>query len=338
MARVQKKKKNAPAKQTKTSNIAKPQKGLGKGLSALMSDSYSRNMDDATSTNAKSTAQGSDSSEEGVTSLPVESIHSGMFQPRTTFDKNYLKELADSIRANGIMQPIIVRPSPNKKGTHEIIAGERRWRASKMAGLNYVPVIIRDVEDKQALELALIENIQRQDLNTIDEAAGYKRLMDEFNYTQEALSKAVGKSRSHVANLLRLLSLPEAVQAMLKEGKLSMGHGRALLNAAAPVAIALDIITQGLNVRQTEKLVKGEAINEGDFIELGDVAQKKPAKKNKVNAEKDPDVIALEATLSENLGMQVSITDRGNSGEIALRYESLMQLDQILQRLGGAGV
>jgi ParB family chromosome partitioning protein len=305
-------------------------KGLGKGLSALMGEEYS---------NTTVAANKAQPVGEGLTQLLVANVHSGEFQPRTHFDETYLHELADSIEKNGVMQPIVVRPSPKYEGQYEIIAGERRWRASKLAEIGTIPAIIREMDDKLALELALVENIQRQDLNVLEEAAGYKRLMDEFSYTQEALAHTVGKSRSHIANLLRLLSLPEDVQEMLRTGKLSMGHARALLGAEAGKisAMARTVLLKDMNVRQTEALVKG-----GD--ETAEPAAKAPAKTaarksassaRARQADKDPDILALEETLSENLGLEVSIEDNGDqSGTMFIHYKSLIQLDDILQRLG----
>ncbi len=308
-------------------NAATAKKGLGKGLSALMGEEYSQ-ISESDSTHLTLNVP---------TSLPLTSIHSGKFQPRNRFTEEYLHELADSIEKNGIMQPIIVRPSPEKAGQFEIIAGERRWRASKLAKLSEIPVIIRDIDDQLALELALVENIQRQDLTPLEEGAGYQRLMDEFNYTQEELARTVGKSRSHIANLLRLLTLPEAIKVHLDKDELSMGHARALLSADNPVKLAQEVVRHGLNVRQTEHLVR-----------TGEIESFKPAAaaptKGKGNGNgssgggqsrpKDADIMALEETLSANLGLNVSINATSSQqGVIHLRYESLSQLDDILRRL-----
>jgi ParB family chromosome partitioning protein len=294
-----------------------PKKGLGKGLSALMSEDYS-------------TAMGEDVPATGNT-LPLGEIVSGRYQPRHKFSEQYLQELSDSIRKNGIMQPILVRKT--EAGKYEIIAGERRWRAAGMAGLTEVPVIIKDIDDKQALELALIENIQRQDLTPLEEASGYQRLMDEFSYTQEELAGTVGKSRSHVANLLRLLSLPEKIKAYLDEDKLTMGHARALLNAKDAEMLADEVVKRGLNVRQTENLCRtglptGKEPS-GAPRRAGSTGRSSAAR------DKDPDILALEETLSENLGLKVSINDEGQHGQIIISYDSLSQLDDILRRLGG---
>lgn len=296
-------------------------RGLGKGLSVLISEEYS-----------KSTA-GDTPSGAIVQNIPLKDIVAGKYQPRTRFSEEYLTELADSIKHNGVMQPIVLRKSGS---TFEIIAGERRWRAAGLAGLTEIPALVREVDDAQALELALVENIQRQDLSPLEEAAGYQRLMEEFTYTQEQLSKIVGKSRSHIANLLRLLSLPEKIKQLLDGDKLSMGHARALLNADNAEALAEEVVARGLNVRQTESLVKGEMpapphvtkSSGGGSRQAGPTRQETPQNK-------DADILALEETLSQNLGLRVSIDDRGKTGEITIRYESLSQLDEILRRLGG---
>ena len=333
-------------------------RGLGKGLSALLSEDYS---DTPTPQSAARMQEFSASAPAreflGVKpdELPVDQIVSGKFQPRNRFTDEQLNELAASIAKNGVMQPIVVRKHPELEGKFEIIAGERRWRASQRAGLAGIPAIIRELGDQQALELALIENIQRQDLTPIEEALGYQRLMDEFSYTQEELSSTVGKSRSHISNLIRLLSLPTEIKSMLDDGQLSMGHARAVLKAENPVEMAQEIVRRGLNVRQAENMMRGgmpaapRKTREG--APANENAEKDEAKVTSVTTTqtvthsapveeryvrpKDPDILALEETLSENLGLGVSINDKGQAGEIVLRYDSLEQLDQILQRLGG---
>ncbi len=231
------------------------------------------------------------------------------------------------------MQPIVVRPSGKHKGQYEIVAGERRWRAAKIAQILEIPVIIREITDKQALELALVENIQRQDLSPLEEANGYQRLIEEFSYTQEELSSIIGKSRSHIANLLRLLALPEEIKTLLDKGELTMGHARALIGVPDAVELARAIVRKGLNVRQVE-----QASRDAQGVEKtvpGAARQQNSAYNSRENlANKDPDIIALEETLSENLGLKVSINDRGQSGEIVISYDSLSQLDEILRRLG----
>ena len=306
--------------------MAQPQaKGLGKGLSALMSEA---GLPPAT----PAPANGNDIRSEGLSVVPVEQLVPGTYQPRRHFDEEVLLELAASIEKNGIMQPIIVRAGA-PSGQYEIIAGERRWRAAQLAKLKTVPVIIRSVSDAQALELALIENIQRADLNPLEEASGYARLMQEFSYTQEKLASIVGKSRSHVANLLRLLELPQGIKALIDEGKLTMGHARALLGAADPQSLAQVIIAKGLNVRQAEELVK-----QGSQTKTPSATrQVKPVEKS--ISEKSHDVLQIEALLSENLGLAVSInTTSAQAGEVVIAYSTLVQLDDILRRLGGGSI
>lgn len=315
-----------------------PQRKLGKGLSALMGENYSQTAAAPASAGKTPGSAAPRPLDSSMPMLPLSRIVAGKFQPRMHFSEEQLYELADSIKKNGVMQPIIVRPSPEREGTFEIIAGERRWRAAKHAGLEEIPVILRELDDKQALELALVENVQRQDLRPLEEAKGYQRLLDEFAYTQEELSSTVGKSRSHITNLLRLLTLPEEVKNLLDEDKITMGHARALLNAKNPTALAQEIVRRGLNVRQTENLTRiggGEAVPNARGKE-----KKQPSSMRRPSAEegkpKDPDILALEETLSENLGLRVSINDRGQSGEIVVQYQSLTELDEILRRLGGS--
>lgn len=301
-------------------------KGLGKGIGALINQEAVPINTNSQSSSATATAQNvANSASHSTNSLDISLLKPGKYQPRTHFNETSLTELADSIRANGIMQPIVVRATEGSV-KYEIIAGERRWRASKLAGLTQVPVIIRnDVNDKQALELALIENVQRQDLSALEEAEGYQKLIDNFNYTQDTLAQSVGKSRSHVSNLIRLLSLPTEVKQMMEDDFLSMGHARALISAENPIEIAKEIIRKGLNVRQTEKLVKyGMG---GSNKDTGSRSQMIPAR--------DEDIVALEETLTQNIGMKVRIKDRGNRGEITIIYEDLQQLDGVLQKLGG---
>ncbi|MCI5048882.1 MAG: ParB/RepB/Spo0J family partition protein [Rickettsiales bacterium] len=311
---------------------APAKKGLGKGLSALMGEEYSQSM----SGEPSQPTEAAPNSGAGTNSLAIDQLHAGTFQPRVRFNEENLQELADSIKKNGIMQPLVVRPSTRKEGQYEIIAGERRWRASKIAQLSEVPVIVREIDDQTALELAIIENVQRQDLTPLEEAAGYQRLIDEFTYTQDQVSKTVGKSRSHVANLLRLLSLPDEIKVYMDKGELSMGHARALLNADAPVELAQRIVKEGLNVRQAELLVKGGDIDAPPAVKSGTSKPKSDAPASAgPSKEKDADIIALEQTLSQSLGLSVAINERGGqSGEVVLEYNSLGQLDEILRRIG----
>lgn len=325
----------------------KPARKLGKGLSALMGDSYGAQM-----------PQGSDlvtlanDSDVVVRELAIASLQAGKYQPRRQFDDAALEELADSIRSKGIMQPIIVRKEGEGFG---IIAGERRWRAAKLAGLDTVPAIIRELGDQETLELGIIENVQRKDLGALEEAAGYQRLLDEFGYTQAKLAETVGKSRSHIANLLRLLDLPEAVKTLMDRGDISMGHARAMLKADDPEAIAHAIIDKNLSVRQTETLVR----NNGQFdtkeegpidsvfdaptgtsnglAELTGKVQRSMDQRQSGNtadtASKDPDVVALERSLSRLSGLQVRIDNHGDYGEVCMRYETLQELDRIIKKV-----
>lgn len=328
--------------------MAKPAtKGLGKGLSALMGDSTP-----VAAVPVKKSAPGKsmaiDTAEGPISALPTKALTPGKYQPRRHFDEAHLQELADSIVRHGLMQPIVVRKL--KGETYEIIAGERRWRAAQMAKFKEVPVIVREVNDSEALELGLIENIQRADLNPLEEAAGYQRLMDEFGYTQEKLAPVVGKSRSHVANLLRLLKLPASIKKHIDSGELSMGHARALLLAKNPEEIAEVIVKYQISVRQTEALAKGLLPMPGQALaeELSQAAQShlhpgtpRPAggasKSRSAGAPaKNDDVLQLESMLAENLGLRVSISQRsGMAGEVVISYDTLVQLDDILRRLGG---
>ena len=253
--------------------------------------------------------------------VPIELVHPGRFQPRHNFDETQLEALADSIRTNGILQPILVRRHPQTPNSFEIVAGERRWRAAQIARLHEVPVIIREIADGEAVELALVENVQRQDLSPLEEAEGYRRLIEEFKNTQEDLARRVGKSRSHVANALRLLGLPEPVKALLEQGRLTAGHARALLSGADPAALAEQVVARGLNVRQTERLAQ----------------QRQTDPSAKTAREKDPDTLALERDLSALLGLRVTINIQGRGGALTIHYRTLEQLDDVLKRLTQGG-
>lgn len=263
---------------------------------------------------------------EHTKTVAVGRLHPGKYQPRHAFGDEELKNLADSIRTKGVLQPLLVRPHPEQVGEFEIIAGERRWRAAQLAQVHEVPVIVRDFDDRETLEVALIENLQRQDLSPLEEADGYQRLMDEFSHTQEALASALGKSRSHVANMLRLLTLPEAVKDMLDDGRLSAGHARALVGNTNAAALAAEVAKKGLNVRQTEQLVKGAtaAADGGAGTSMSKSAGKKV---------KDADTLALEHDLANLLGLKVDINDHNGHGTVVVHYETLEQLDGILARL-----
>lgn len=283
-------------------------RGLGRGLSALLGDPV--DLDNP------APAEEAGSRASGVRVLPVEYLCPGKYQPRMDFHEDELNDLVESIREKGILQPILVREIGTNR--YEIIAGERRWRAAQRASLHEVPALVREFSDKEAAEVALIENLQRQDLSPLEEAEGYRRLMDEFANTQEDLARAVGKSRSHVANMMRLLALPAPVKDMLGKGDLTMGHARALLTAEDPVTLAKQVVTKGLNVRQTEKLVQAPA---------------KAVRPKAPEPEKDADTHALERDLSNLLGLKVVLQFKGRGGELVIHYDSLEQLDEILHRL-----
>lgn len=294
-------------------------KGLGKGISAILADDEDELFHVEQS--------GGNPAE-----LPVAQIVPGKYQPRRHFDEAYIEELAESIRAHGIIQPLVVRLLG--EGLYEIIAGERRFRAAQVAGLDSVPVVIRDLSDQKALEFAIIENVQRQDLNPIEEAEGYQRLMDEFGYTQEALSEKIGKSRSHIANLLRLLQLPEGVKTLVQTNQLSMGHARALIGSKEPETLAHQVMAQGLSVRQTESLVR-EAANPQTGIPA--LPKQRPANDSggQYSGTADVDVAVLERAIQDQMGVKTRIHHKGQQGEIVLRYESLAELDGLLRKLAG---
>jgi ParB family chromosome partitioning protein len=253
--------------------------------------------------------------------VPIEFLKPNPRNPRRAFSESELQELADSIRLHGVIQPIAVRPVKGTADRYEIIAGERRWRASQMAGLHEVPIVPLDVSDSDALELAIIENVQREDLNAMEEAQGYHALANEFKRTQEDIAKIVGKSRSHVANMMRLTNLPDEVQADIVSGKLSAGHARALLAVPDPIAVAQRIIAEGLNVRQIETLVH-------------EIGGSTPKLRNSRGAlVKDPDTLALEKRVGDILGLSVKVDHKGPSGTMHIRYRDLEQLDEILRRL-----
>lgn len=249
--------------------------------------------------------------------LPTSALRPSPFQPRRHFDPEEMAGLVRSVQARGILQPILVRRTSNDPNGYEIVAGERRWRAAQEAKLHEVPVIIKELSDGEALEFALVENLQREDLTPLEEAEGYRRLIAEFKHTQEDLARAVGKSRSHIANMMRLLALPTSIKEMIERGDLTSGHARALLNAADAQALARQVVEGGLNVRQTERLAQGPKARP--------TPPSPPAK--------DADTLALEHDLALKLGLKVTINDQGGKGELVLRYENLAQLDDVVQRL-----
>jgi ParB family chromosome partitioning protein len=293
--------------------ITKKPKGLGRGLDALLGGSASFTEDASNTGN-------------GTAALPISALQAGKYQPRTKMDEAALRELADSIRAQGVLQAILVRPIDNANGsvTHEIIAGERRFRAAKLAGLTEVPVLVREVDDQAAAAMALIENMQREDLNPMEEARGVQRLIEEFKFTHEQAAEAVGRSRSAVSNLLRLLNLAKPVQSMLMAGDLDMGHARALLavDAATQIALANEVVAKKLSVRDAEKLATRAS--------LGQKNSKTGSK-----ADKPRDLVRLEEALSDALATSVSIKiNARNAGEVLISFGSLDQLGGITKRLG----
>lgn len=287
-------------------------RGLGRGLSALMAD-----------VNPAPVSTQAEASRNAEILVPIEKVIANPNQPRRQFLQEDLDDLTASIKEKGVLQPLIVRPKP--EGMYEIVAGERRWRASQAAKLHEVPVLIRDYSDLEMMEVAIIENIQRSDLNAMEEAQSYKQLMEKFGHTQEKMAEALGKSRSHIANLVRLLHLPDDVQILVQERKLSAGHARALITSDNASDLAKKIVKGGLSVRATEALVKKDAAG----------LQNAVAKKSKQPSEKDADTRALEGDLSAMLKMKVSIDHKpgGEAGAVTISYENLDQLDELCNLL-----
>ncbi|GBD44074.1 Chromosome-partitioning protein ParB [bacterium HR40] len=280
---------------------ASRRRGLGMGLGALLGES------------APPPAR------ESAQRVPIEYLEPSPLQPRRQFPEEELEALAASIREHGVLQPLVVRPARGLAAGYEIVAGERRWRAAQRAGLADLPVVVRDLDDRQVLELALVENLQREDLSPLEEAEAYARLVRDFGRTQEEIAEAVGRSRSHIANTLRLLQLPAGVRKMLEEGRLSAGHARALLTAPDPEALARLVVERGLNVRQTEALVRDAAIG----------------RRSRRSPDADPDIEAFARELSRTLGLAVRIRSRGGGGTVTIRYSSPEQLEALARRLGG---
>lgn len=301
---------DAPAPKPKHDE-APPRPRLGRGLAALIGDS---------GTEADAIVRS-----RGQKRVPIEFLKQSTFNPRTMFAEDELAELADSIREKGIIQPILVRTKPGVADHYEIIAGERRWRAAMMAGLHDVPIFTVEADDKQALEIAIIENVQRTNLNALEEAQGYERLSEEFGYSQGDLAKVIGKSRPHVNNTLRLLKLPSDTRYLLSSGQISAGHARALLNAEDPNTLAQRIVQRGLSVRAIEEIVKRE-------MEARECGGEPPIRARR---EKDADTRALEKRIADRLGLSVDIKHSGEAGEMRLRYTSLEQLDRLVALLGG---
>lgn len=282
---------------------------LGRGLAALLGDQAPQL--------ARATRAGAPTHDLPA-SLPVDVLEPSPFQPRQDMNPERLAELADSIRSRGVLQPLLVRPNPDAPGRYEIIAGERRWRASQLAGLHTVPVHIRDLDDTDAMAAALVENLQRADLNPIEEAEGLQRLVSDYSLTQEELAGAVGKSRPHIANMMRLLNLPEAVRVLVREGQLTAGHARALLTHPDPAATAQIVLSRGLNVRQTEALVAGKDIET----------------RAATTRTRDSEIVQLERDLSSRLGLKVHISYRDKKGgSLKIDYRSLEQFESVMRLL-----
>lgn len=283
---------------------------LGRGLAALIGE-----MDQPLQASSPAAPVNADRR------IPIEFVARNPRNPRRTFDESELQDLASSIRQHGIVQPVVVRTIADER--YEIIAGERRWRAAQLAGFTDIPVIVRDVDDRTALEIAIVENVQRSDLNPLEEALGYDQLIAEHGYTQNDLGEIIGKSRSHVANSLRLLKLPEPVRDMLSSGTLSAGHARALIPTSDPVALARSIVAKGLSVRDTERLAQN------DIRAQSDPNYGKPSPKE----EKDADTLALERTLSDSLGLDVTVNHKVSGGQLRISYKTLDQLEEICRLL-----
>ncbi len=288
------------------------QRGLGRGLSALLGEPSVAPQPAQAAEVEKAPAT------TGAVEKPIELLVRNPDQPRRVFNEADIEDLANSIREKGVLLPLLVRSAPNQPGHFQIIAGERRWRSAQKAGLHTVPVIVREMDDLEVLEVGIIENVQRADLNPIEEARGYKVLIDRFGRTQDALAQVVGKSRPHIANMLRLLGLPEVIQDHVLQGRLSAGHARALITAADPEGLAADVIANGLSVRQTEALVRKESAAAGQ-----------PAARKTASA----DTLSFEQDLQESLGLKVKLVDTGGQGELRLSYKTLEQLEDLKRRL-----
>jgi len=300
------------------SDKRKPVSGLGRGLAALIDEAV-RPAEQPGESGSQATAEAS-----GVREIEIARIRANPAQPRMQFDEESIAELAESIAERGLLQPILVRPDGKN---FQLVAGERRWRAAQRARLHTIPAIVRDIDDSAAAEIALIENIQREDLNAIEEAEGYRQLIRTFGHTQDEVAKLVHKSRSHVANLLRLLDLPDAVKHLLLRGDISMGHARAVASAEDPAVLALEVAKKGLSVRQAEALARRRKPGITEAIARGSA--------RKAQRDSDPDLAALERQLGDLLGIKVKVAHNGRSGTVTLHYSSLDQLDIICQRLSG---
>ncbi len=287
--------------------------GLGRGLGALLGE--------AEEDYAQLSPQNASSRERRT--APIEHLEAGPFQPRRIFDSEALTDLAQSIREHGIIQPIVVRRHPHQENRYQIIAGERRWRASQQAGLHEVPILIKELSDGEALEISIIENVQREDLSPIEEADGYQRLIAEYHHTHEDLARIVGKSRVHITNTLRLLKLPESIKVKIDQGDISAGHARAVLAAGGSETLVERIINEGLSVREAENLAR-----------QSEAAQ---AKKPRINHSKDPNTVALEREISAALGLRVTLGGKGPTGTVTIHYQNLDQLDDVMKKLCAVG-
>ena len=284
--------------------IDEKRRGLGRGLSALFGEEAADELTEAP---------------QGVRSLPIELIHPSRYQPRHNFDEEGLASLAESIKAQGILKPLLVRRHPEVPEHYEIIAGERRWRAAQLAQLHEVPVVLKELADRDVLEIAIVENVQRQDLSPLEEAEGYRRLIEEFAHTQEDLAQRVGKSRSHIANTLRLLTLPDDVRGLLQEGKITAGHARALLGVEGAGELAREVVRRGMSVREVERAAKARALA--------------PEKMASLAGQRDADTESLERELTQLLGLKVQVMFSGEGGMLSIHYRTLDQLEDVLRRL-----
>lgn len=302
-------------------------RNLGRGLDVLLGSNTDRSTPSAKSDGPPAVPRDQASRSDGLTpnSIQIGQIRPGKYQPRRKFDEEELESLANSIRDKGVLQPILVRPHSKETGAYELIAGERRWLAAQRAKLREIPALVKKLTDKEALEIAIVENVQRQDLSPMEEAEGYLRLMDEFKHTQEDISNAIGKSRSHVANMLRLNGLPTEIKSLVNEGTLTAGHARALIGVPSAESLANRIVKGGLSVRDAEKLARQASVEGG--------TKKKPSRTRASVAGKDPDTIALEHSMTEKLGLKVEINAKKEAGDVVISYKNLEQLDDLLQKL-----
>lgn len=295
-------------------------RGLGRGLAALMGDL-------PVAPDMPAPPAGSAPASPGATEVPLDLIRRNVSQPRKDFDPEQLEALADSIRQHGVIQPVLLRPDPEATGRYILVAGERRWRAAQAAGLHAIPALVRELDELGTLELAIVENLQRADLNPLEEALAYESLRERFARTQDAVAKAVGKSRAHIANMMRLLALPDAVKEMVRDGRLSAGHARAILTAPDPTDLAREIVARGLSVRETEKLVSKRAAP-------AEPPPRSRAGRGSAQTEDDADAAALASDLSEALGLDVTIRlATPTSGALLISYRTLEQLDDVCRRL-----